>query len=361
MRATGLGVESVEAMVRLGRHLRAVVGSVVAGAFLALLLAGCARWAAVPLSPAGSPMSAYTARGPAGASKDASRLYVANWGFGSGGGIDIFLRDDPSKGPVDRIRDGVFTPDGIFVDAHDNLYVTNGHMSGRESVEMYAKGGHKPIRIYTGALCAFDVIAAIDGTVYIADACGGPHTRGRVLVYPPGKTKPSRSFFPGGAPYCLTLDAQNNLYVGYNWNGSYAGQVKRYRPGAKDGVNLLPPNTVYFVSGVAVDEHGALLVANSEGGEIDVFTGKNKPPSRVIKTGQSHPFMFAFDQRENRIYVSDPCFIPGVKPLSSSGCSGPGRPDTVVALDYASGKRLWTFRERDLRPMGLAVTPSAPF
>lgn len=110
-----------------------------------------------------------------------------------------------------------------------------------------------------------------------------------------------------------------------------------------------------------MDENGALLVANSEGGAIDVFTGKDQPPSRIIKTGQSHPFMFAFDRRENTIYVSNPCFIPGVKPLSSSGCSGPGRPDTVVALDYASGKRLWTFRERDLRPMGLAVTPNAPF
>jgi hypothetical protein len=247
------------------------------------------------------------------------------------------------------------------VDAHDNLYVTNGHMSGRESVEMYANGGHKPIRIYTGAPCAFDVIAGTDGTVYIADACGGPHTRGRVLVYPPGKTKPFRSFFPGGAPYCLTLDARNNLYVGYNSTGIYRGQVKRYRPGAKDGVNLLPSNTIFFVSGIALDEHGALLVANDSGGTIDVFTGKDQPPSRVIKTGQSHPFMFAFDRREKTIYVSNPCFIPGVKPLSSSGCSGPGRPDTVVALDYASGKRLWTLRERDLRPMGLAVTPSAPF
>jgi hypothetical protein len=349
-------------MVQLKRHLHVVVGGVVAGAFLALLLSGCARWAAVPLSPAGSPMSAYAARTVAAASKDASRLYVANWGFGSGGGIDIFLRADPSKGPVDRIRDDVFTPDGIFVDAHDNLYVTNGHMSGRESVEVYAKGGHKPIRIYTGALCAFDVLAATDGTVYIADACGGPHTRGRVLVYPPGKTKPSRSFFPGGAPYCLTLDAKNNLYVGYNSEGSYASQVKRYRPGAKDGVNLLPPNTVYFDTSVAVDDQGALLVANSAGGVIDVFKGEDQPPSRVIKTGQAHPFMFAFDQREDRIYVSDSCFDGSVKPLSSSGCvARRGRPNTVVALDYASGKRLWTLRAPDWRPMGLAVTPTAPF
>ena len=204
---------------------------------------------AMPLSPQSSLTDA----------KGTSYLYVANPGSRSGGEIDIFLRDDPSKGIVDRIRDGVFAPDGIFVDTHSNLYVTNGHMSGRESVEMYAKGGHRPIRFYMGALCAFDVIAASDGTVYIADACGGPHTRGRVLVYPPGKTKPSRSFFPGGTPYCLTLDAKNNLYVGYNSVGSYAGQVKRYRPGAKDGVDLIPPNTVHFLTSVAVDEHGAVL------------------------------------------------------------------------------------------------------
>jgi DNA-binding beta-propeller fold protein YncE len=325
----------------------------------AAILFGCRGSAAIPLES--SDVGAASVASKNEANKGSSYLYVANWGFGSGGGIDVFLRDDPSKGTVDRIHDGVFTPDGIFVDARGNLYVTNGHMSGRESVEMYAKGGHKPIRIYTGALCAFGVIAATDGTVYIADACGGPHTRGRVLVYPPGKTKPSRAFFPGGAPYCLTLDAKNNIYVGYNSVGSYAGQVKRYRPGAKDGVNLLPPNTVYFATGVAVDEHGALLVADEKGGAIDVFTAKDQPPSRVIRTGQAHPFMFTFDRREDTIYVSDSCFDGGVAPLSSSGCAGRGRPNTVVALDYTSGKRLWTLRERDLRPMGVAVTPSAPF
>jgi DNA-binding beta-propeller fold protein YncE len=316
---------------------------------------------AMPLSLQSSAVFTRIAARAVTDAKDTSYLYVANWGFGSGGGIYIFLRDDPSKGVVDKIRDGVSTPDGIFIDTHGNLYVTNGHMSGRESVEMYAKGGHKPIRIYTGALCAFDVIAADDGTVYITDACGGPHTRGRVLVYPPGKTKPSRSFFPGGTPYCLTLDAKNNLYVGYNSVGSYAGQVKRYRPGAKDGVNLLPPNTVHFLTSVAVDEHGALLVANEVGGAIDVFTGKDEPPSRVIKTGQSHPFMFAFNRRENTIYVTNPC-VGSPRPLTSAYCPPSGLPNTVAAIDYASGKPLWTIKVKvGWVPAGVAVAPSAPF
>ena len=114
----------------------------------------------VPWSPTSSPTTERSASTSAGADKGASYLYVANPGSRSGGEIDIFLRDEPSKGIIDRIRSGVFAPDGIFVDSHGNLYVTNGHMSGRESVEVYAKGGHKPIRFYTGALCAFDVIAA---------------------------------------------------------------------------------------------------------------------------------------------------------------------------------------------------------
>ncbi len=330
----------------------------------AAMLSGCGGSNAIPLGFSNGRAASVASKGAA-ANKGTSYLYVANWGFGSGGDVYIFLRDDPSKGVVDKIRVGVSTPDGIFIDAHGNLYVTNGNLSGRESVEMYAKGGRKPIRIYTGALCAFDVIAADDGTVYIADACGGPHTRGRVLVYPPGKTKPSRSFFPGGAPYCLTLDAKNNLYVGYNSERRYWGQVKRYRPGANHGVDLIPNKTVFFVTSIAVDEQGQLLVANSGGGVIDVFKGNGHAPTRVIKTGQRNPHMFAFDRREDTLYVSDACFVVGVKPLSSSGCAGPGRTNTVVALDYASGKRLWTLRGSprapDFRPTGVAITPIAPF
>jgi hypothetical protein len=338
------------------------LGRVMTGACLAfVLLSGCGQLGSVPWSPTSSPTTERSASTSAGADKGASYLYVGNPGSRSGGEIDIFLRDEPSKGIIDRIRIGVFAPDGIFVDSHGNLYVTNGHMSGRESVEVYAKGGHKPIRFYTGALCAFDVIAADDGTVYIADACGGPHTRGRVLVYPPGITKPSRSFFPGGTPYCLTLDAKNNLYVGYNSVGSYAGQVKRYRPGAKDGVDLILPNTVHFLTSVAVDEHGALLVANEVGGAIDVFTGKDQPPSRVIKTGQSHPFMFAFDRRENTIYVTNPC-VGSPRPLTSSYCPPSGLPNTVAAIDYSSGKQLWTLSVKvGWVPGGVAVEPTAPF
>jgi len=338
------------------------------------LLAGCggsqqpigARGAMALSQQGSSVFTSGAAQTVTDANKGASYLYVANRTT-AGYPIEIFLRDDPSKGPIDHISK-IIAPDGIFVDSQGTLYATTAWGSGNNSVWAYKRGAHKPFRIYSGAYCAFDVVAGDDGTVYIADACGGPHTRGCVLVYAPGQTKPSRAFFPGGAPYCLTLDAKNNLYVGYNSDGSYWGQVKRYRPGANHGVDLIPNNTVFFVTSIAVDEHGALLVAGNR--VINVFTQKDKPPSRVIKTGQTYPQSFTFDRRENVIYVSDSCsccgsakprtyILPDARSLSSSYCGS--LPDSVVALDYTTGKRVWILSKSFWGPTGVAVSPPAPF
>jgi hypothetical protein len=179
--------------------------------FFASLLSGCGMVVS-GLSPSGSTAARSVARAVE-SRRLASRVFVANYAHSPNGRyeVDGFLPDDPSHAPVERISQGVFAPDGIFVDSHGTLYVTNGRMSGDDSVDVYAKNGHRPVRVLTGSFCTFDVIVASDGTVYVADGCGGPKTLGRVLVYAPGETKPSRSFYPGGAPYALTLDAQNNL------------------------------------------------------------------------------------------------------------------------------------------------------
>jgi sugar lactone lactonase YvrE len=296
----------------------------------------------------------------AGDGKDTSYLYIADTAAVSAGGqrIDIFLRDDPSKGIVDTIRKRVSEPNGIFIDASGTLYVADDDESGHDKVTVYLKGSHTPSRVYRGIECAFDVVAGSDGAVYVADPCG-TNGQGRVYEYAPGTTKKVRTLHPGGAPYAVTLDAKNNLYVAYDEWPSYAGQVKRYAPGATKGVALLPEKLVRCVGGVGLDDRGALLVSNEcGGGVIDVFTDKGMPPSRIIKTGQEYPFRFAFDKRENRIYVSNLCQGDRVR-RNTSSCGK--KTNDVVALDYASGKRLWTLRERLWEPAGVATTPSAPF
>jgi sugar lactone lactonase YvrE len=315
-------------------------------------LGGCAAQA--PIGDAGAipqrlPMTTHAA------ARQAQYLYVADQAAYR---IDIFLRDDPSKGVVDSISKGVSVPDGIWIDSGGNLYVANEDEGLNDRITVYAKGGHKPIRVYRGAiLCASDVAVASDGTVYVADPCGSGYN-GRVHVFGPGGTKQTRLIIPDGAPGSVTVDAQNNLYVGMTSNITGWGQVKRYRPGATKGIDLLRPLAIPTIAGIAIDDHGALLVADETRGTIDVFTDRRKRPSRVISTGQSDPCCFAFDRGGNRIYVSYPFEISSsVRGLGS----GPKRPNTMVALDYATGRRLWTLEVRNWLPVGVAVSPTPPF
>jgi DNA-binding beta-propeller fold protein YncE len=319
-------------------------------------LVGCA--AAVPLSPASIHGGFAGVHGAA-----PSYLYVADGGnhVTESSRIDIFLRDDPWNGTVKRIGKRVSYADGIFVDSAGRLYVANADESGNDRVTVYANLVDKPIRVYKGIDCAFDVAAASDGTVYVADPCG-VNGQGRVRVYPFGGSKQLRELYPGGSPISLTVDSADNLYVGYDTFPRSYGLVKRYGPGSNKGERILPRKLVRFIGGIALDNLGELLVADQLRGVIDVFRGVRKPPVRVISTGQSIPFRFAFDRSGNRLYVSYSCEGGGdarhdARRLSSSGCGK--RPNTVVALDYPSGKRLWTLREPRWIPTGVAVSPSA--
>jgi hypothetical protein len=323
----------------------------------AAMLAGCGGSQPPIGAPATMPLATRRPVRP----PNASLLYVLNTSCCVKYPIDIFLRDDASKGIVGHI--GRFLAEGgIFVDSHGTLYTTTGWESGENSARAYKRGAHKPFRIYSGADCAFDIAAASDGTVYIADACGTTDfSTGDVAVYRAGQTKPSRLIDPGGAPYALALDAHDNLYVGYNSLHTYWGQVKRYRPGAQRGEALLPSNFAFFITGVGIDKSGALLVANNGSGAIDVFTNKRRPPSRVIHTGQSHIDKFAFDAQGDALYVTSGCISGGAyvpRPSSSSGCGK--RPNELVALDYATGKRLWTLQRIGI-PVSVAVWPRPTF
>jgi hypothetical protein len=325
-----------------------------AGALAAGLLSGCAAGTPSLSSPVITASEERIAP-----RKSAAYLYVANTAVVSAGGqrIEIFLQSDPAKGPVDSIRRGISEPDGIFVDGDGTLYVANADESGNDKVTVYPRGAHKPSRAYAGAVCAFDVAVGTDRSVYVADACGVDDV-GRVIIFAKGSSTATGYLYPGGAPYCLAIDAKNNLYVGYNARRDYAGQVKRYAPGSAHGEKLLPAGIVHFLTAMAFDGSGALVVANQAGGTIDVFARRHQPPTRVIKTGPGQPFSFAFDREKRRIYVSHPCESGGLRSRTASGC-GKGT-NTVVALDYASGRRLWTQTEPLWIPMGVATLPSAP-
>ncbi len=288
-----------------------------------------------------------------------SYLYVADNANRRSAEVDVLLRNDFSKGIVDRYKSRLMQyPAGIFVDASGQLYVPNENDSGHDTVYAFGRNEHHPTRVYRGIECAGDVVVGVEGTVYVADPCG-TNNHGTVHIFARGHTKPTRELHPGCAPAALTLDDENDLYVSCALPHSYWSQVRRFAPHSSEGVNLLPRQEVRLAGRIALDRHGDLLVRDFGRGAIDVFTGEKRAPARIIKTGQTDPGSFTLDPHEDRLYVTAE-YLPDARTASRSGFE---RPNTLVVLDYASGKRLHTLRRlvKGWLPAGVAVYPPAPF
>ncbi|MBV9333354.1 MAG: hypothetical protein JO146_05055 [Candidatus Eremiobacteraeota bacterium] len=309
---------------------------------------------------------------------DASYLYVADHANPSNAQVDVLLRKDLAKGIIREVSKRIEYPAGIFVDVSDNLYVANAvESSGHDTVTVYKAGSNQPFRTYRGIGCAADVLAGSDGTVYIADLCGGNVRKtmraggdrcienGEVHVYAAGGTKQIRALHFKGGPSSLTLDDKNNLYVGYENACASAGQVRRYAPGAVKGVDLLPHDAVPFIGGIALDSGGQLLVVSTLRSVIDVFSAEHQPPSRVISTGQTFPGRIVFDKLQNLLYVTSPYLPDSHAEASPQRITPMGvkRPNTLVVIDYQSGKLLYTLKKlvSGWAPAGVAVFPPAPF
>lgn len=343
----------------------------------AILTAGCSN---VELSPTGSVDSGQAVRvAPVKtAARDAnvSYLYVADDVNPYFAQVDQFQRKDLAKGIIGKVSKRIKYPAGIYVDSSDTLYVANELDSGgHDTVTAYKPGAEKPFRTYRGFCAAADVLAGSDGTVYIADLCGetGQPARARddscvangaVHVYAPGSTKQIRILHFKGSPFSFALDDKNDLYVGYENACADKGQVRRYAPGAVKGTDLLPPKTIFSIGGIALDSRGELLAVDKLRGAIDVFTTEREPPSRIIDTGQTYPDRLAFDEEENRLYLTFPFTpdLPGGADVQPTGGSGPKRPNTLVVLDYQSGTLLYTLRKPIYGwvPSGVAAFPPEP-
>jgi DNA-binding beta-propeller fold protein YncE len=313
------------------------------------LLAACTTYRALPAEQAAT----LTSRGSGEAFAHSSDIYVSD---NYPGQVDVYVRSDLAKGPIEKLTHRISYPNGIFINQADTLFVTSGGGNGHDKVLVIPKGARKASLTYTGLSVAEDVTASSGGVVYVAD-CGNQ----RVVEFGARGRKPLRYIYPGGCPSALALSKSNVLYVGYTPPSSYWAQVKRYNAGSTRGIAMLAPKVVYLIGGIALDGSGSLLVANCGAGLIDIFDGNAKTPTRVMKTGQELPFRMAFNPRGSRLYVTSP-FIgdlverhrlrQGVRASES-----PRKANTIVELTYPSGKPVLTWREPRWLPTGIAIAP----
>jgi hypothetical protein len=281
-------------------------------ASLALCACGGPSTSNIPVAPAGVERAARV-HAPLGAPQPSRRsggwlspsakaakhlIYVADF---IANAVEIYPTTGSNPSPIGKITDGISGPEGLFVDRHGNLFVTN---VSNQTVTMYPHGSTTWTLQYTGFAYPVNVAVGANGMVYVDDLVGN-----KVVEFPRGKTRSKRTIditYPQGA----ALDASNNLYVSYNTgaHGGGPGDVNEYAPGTTKGRSLGLP--IVWSAGDAVDASADVVIADQGSGNNDaavyVFPPGATEPSQTINQGMQDPFHIAFDKPFKHLYVADP-------------------------------------------------------
>jgi hypothetical protein len=310
------------------------------------LCAGCAGGQATPAANfAGVPEQAARVRALLGAPQPAHRgggwlspaakkakhlIYVADF---LNNAIEIYSATGSNQSPIGEITDGISGPEGICVDKHGDLFVTN---ASNETVTMYPHGSTTYKLQYTGFAYPTAVAAGKNGWVYVSDLVGE-----KVVEFPKGSTR-SKATIDITYPQGVALDSKNNLYVEYNTgaHGAGPGQVNEFAPKSTSGTDLGLP--IVWAAGDAIDGKSDVVVADQGSGNnaaVYVFPPGSTKPSETITQGMEDPFRIAFDKPFTHLYVADP------------------EVNALLVYDYSSGTLVNSITNGLKSVYGVAVSP----
>ncbi|MGA7355149.1 MAG: hypothetical protein WBW76_06945 [Candidatus Cybelea sp.] len=311
----------------------------------ALWMAGCSGAGTPTITSTGNASEAATGLGPilaqhAPAAPGRVRAKMKGGLIYSGDYYANTITIYPAKGvnppPIGTITNGISSPERLFVDKKQNLYVSN-----NTSVTAYKRGKTSPfLTITDGINRPTGIVAGSDGSIYVANA--GTDS---VSIYPKGKSTPSKTLTmpTNDDPQNLALDASNNLYVIYLGYGSPGTGIVEFPAGSAQGKDL--GIAVGWPSAIEVDRKGN-LIALIDGSSIEVFPPGKTQPSKEWAVPYDGGFFLSLSQDEKKLYIS-------------SEAAGSPLSFIMLQLDYPNGKGLTNKISSDLGQgaWSLSVSP----
>ena len=271
----------------------------------------------------------YLWRHPGWISPDAAGkalLYVANYNASN---VQIYDAVGKNQSPIGSITNGLSGPEGMAVDKHRNLYVTN---TSNNTVTVYKFGQTSPYKTYSAGLNGpAGAVVGDDGTVYVSNLYGND-----VVAYAKGKKHPTTTYTGLNFPIAVTLDSSNDLFV----TNSGAQDIIEYLAGSttpmNTGISLPIP------SGIEIDQAGNIVVADQNPPGIYVYPPGQTNPSKVFgQEGDPNPI--AFLSSEKLLFVGEP-LTPAVN-----------------VYTYPKGRKVNVITNSVTFPAGVAVSPKNPF
>jgi hypothetical protein len=171
--------------------------------------------------------------------------------------LEPALKNENRK-PIEQIT-GFLTPPALAIDDSGNLFAAD---ALARTVYKFKPRHIQPYdRYYRGLSAPSGVAVASDGTLYVLNAGSRPSSS-TIVEYAPTKHAPTHILTKfDGTPSCLTLDGQNNLYVGLTVSNGVGG-VEKFAPGAMTGTNLKLLGAPQ-PSGIVVDQSGDIVLSGA--------------------------------------------------------------------------------------------------
>jgi hypothetical protein len=242
-----------------------------AGSLLIALVAaaGCSAAGTSAVTPAAPQAFAASQRRPIAAAGK-NYVYVADAYADT---VWIFRARGSNPSPSGSITSGVAGPQGLAIDAAGTLYVAN---PDNATVTIYPAGSVTPSLTLSQDLTVPTAVAVDSkGNVWVSNEEGGD--AGSVVEFPAGKTTPS-TVISGLNPLGVAVDSKRNLYV-ENYNSTEAF-VSVYPPGATKPSKSFGQGDLIEPLGITIGSTGDVYVCDYYLAKVFVY----KPKSYKLRT-----------------------------------------------------------------------------
>jgi streptogramin lyase len=253
--------------------------------------------------------------------------------FVSSGGNDVLALKDGSYKSAGEITSGVDGSDGIWVDNHGNLYVSNFNSA---TVTEYAPGGSSPICTYSGMLDPTNVTTDDAGNVYVVDFYVDQNP-GYIDKFAQCSDTISQQYPISSGPQGVAVDRHGDIFVSYY---SHGGAFVEFKHGSSQATPL--GVTTVLPGGLVLDKNDN-LVADDDNSIVVIA-----PPytsATPIVTSVSGPFRDSLNRKEDLLFSAN------------TGSN------TVTVYRYPSGQLVTTLGASNgiTSPLGVAESPNATF
>lgn len=195
------------------------------------------------------------------------------------------------------ITNGVYYPNGNWVDRHGDLYVTNASESS-SSVSEYSPSGSLKFTYNDNMVFPEAVTTDRNGNVYEADQFTGVneyhHESHAVVANCPQL---------GGGQRGIAVDAQGDVFASYS-TGFSSGAVVEYVGGLADCSGTTLRIAFGLPGGMVLDKNANLLVCDETNSTVDVLAPPYSQISGYLGSNYDNPFEVTLNRDNTKAYVT---------------------------------------------------------